>query len=88
MTFTSKHGATTRRARLAVLATFTLVILAGCTGGGGSASGLPANYAPPTGGGGGTTNSAPVFTSSAPTSATVGVLYSYQAAAADADGDP
>lgn len=86
MTNTSKHGATNRRARLAVLAAFMLVVLAGCTGGTGG-SGLPANYAPTTGGGGGTANSAPVITSTAPTTATVGVLYSYQAAATDADGD-
>lgn len=88
MKITGQNGATSRRARLAILTAFTLVFLAGCTGGGGSGGGLPANFAPPTGGGGGTTNSAPVFTSTAPTSATVGVLYSYQAAATDADADP
>lgn len=88
MKITGQNGATSRRARLAILTAFTLVFLAGCTGGGGGGGGLPANFAPPTGGGGGTTNSAPVFTSTAPTSATVGVLYSYQAAATDADADP
>ncbi|MCB9936419.1 MAG: hypothetical protein H6840_12090, partial [Planctomycetes bacterium] len=90
MTITGQNGATSRRARLAILTAFTLVFLAGCTGGGGSGGGVPANFAPPPGGGGGGgggTNNAPVITSTAPTSATVGQLYSYQAAATDADGD-
>lgn len=59
-----------------------VLTLGACTGGGSGGGGT----LPPTGGTGG--NSAPVFTSSAPTGAVVGQLYSYQAAASDADGNP
>lgn len=60
----------------------TTLLLAACGGGGSSSGG---GF---TGGGGGTPgNSAPVFTSNAPTNAVEAVLYSYQASASDADGD-
>lgn len=58
-----------------------VLTLGACTGGGGGG----AATLPPTGG---TGNSAPVFTSTAPTAAVVGQLYSYQATASDANGDP
>lgn len=81
------NSATGRRARLAAIATFTLIFLAGCTGGGGSGA-APTFNAPPTGGGGTPGNSVPVITSTAPTTGTVGQAYTYQAAATDGDGDP
>src|SRR5690606_31889525 len=60
----------------------TTLLLAACGGGGSSSGGSF------TGGGGGTPgNSAPVFTSNAPTNAVEAVLYNYQASASDADGD-
>ncbi|MBZ0137694.1 MAG: hypothetical protein K8I27_15115 [Planctomycetes bacterium] len=79
-------SATRGRARLAILATLSLLFLGACSGGGGGGAGVAFN-APPTGGGT-PGNSAPVITSSAPTGGTVGVLYSYQAAATDGDADP
>ena len=41
-----------------------------------------------TGGGGGGPNNAPVITSTAPTTGTVGTVYTYNATATDADGNP
>lgn len=63
----------------------TAFFLAACSGGGGSSGG---GFAGNPGGGGTPGNSAPVFTSNAPTNAVEGVLYSYQATATDADGHP
>jgi hypothetical protein len=77
-----------KKPRAAIITVLSFIILAGCSGGGGSGASAGFN-APPTGGGGGTPgNNVPVITSSAPTSATEGQLYSYQATASDADGDP
>ena len=83
-------SATRGRARLAALATLTLIFLAGCTGGGSSGAGTAFNTPPTGGGGGGGTpgNNAPVITSTAPTTGTVGQQYTYQATATDGDGDP
>lgn len=75
---------TTLRKTLILGLLFPFVFAAGCTGGGGSATGLNGTG---TGGGTGATNHAPVFTSTATTAATVGAAYSYQAAASDSDGD-
>lgn len=84
---TGQRRVTRGRARLAVLAGLTVILIAGCSGGGESGgAGLSFN-APATGGGGGVGNTAPVITSSAPTSATEGLLYNYQSVATDADGD-
>jgi poly(3-hydroxybutyrate) depolymerase len=70
------------KATLIVILSAATLVLAACGGGGGSSGGGSFN---PIGGGGG--NSAPVFTSSPPTGAVEGVLYSYQATATDANGD-
>ena len=89
MKLTGRKSATRRRARLAILTGLSLIALAGCSGGGGSSgAGLPYNTPSGGGGGGGGGNAAPVITSTAPTSATEGQAYSYQAAATDGDGDP
>lgn len=56
------------------------LVIGACSGGG--SSGSAAAYAPTSG-----TNAAPVFSSSAPTSAVVGQAYSYQATATDANND-
>ncbi|MHC4841109.1 MAG: CE1 family esterase [Planctomycetota bacterium] len=55
------------------------IVVAGCSNGGGGGTSP---------GGGVGTNIAPVFTSSAPTTATEAVAYAYQATATDADSDP
>jgi len=87
MSYSVLNGATLGRA-LAFLTSIALAFLAGCSGGGGS-SAPASNFAPPPpGGGGGGGNTAPTITSTAPTTATVGVLYSYQGNANDVDGDP
>ncbi|MBK9974777.1 MAG: hypothetical protein IPP14_08390 [Planctomycetes bacterium] len=76
------------RARLSALTGLTAIALslAACgAGAGGGTGGLAIN--PPTNPGGGTPgNTAPVITSTAPTTATVGQLYNYQAVATDAEG--
>lgn len=75
----------TKQACLAVLSLLAITFSACGDSGGSSATGSFTQ--PPTGGGGTTGNSAPVINSTAPTAATVGQLYSYQAAASDANGD-
>lgn len=59
-----------------------VLTLGACGGGGGSSGGGGLPIA------GGTGNSAPVFSSTPPTNAVEGQLYSYQATATDANGDP
>ncbi len=66
---------------LCVLCTFWTV---GCSEGGGAGAALPGSSTPGGGGGG---NTAPVITSNAPTTATVGQTYNYLVTATDVDGD-
>ncbi|MCL4729037.1 MAG: hypothetical protein KJ044_01200, partial [Planctomycetes bacterium] len=86
----TKFLAASLRARVAAVALSSVValVLSACGGGGGSSGGgLGTPTHPTTPGGGGTPgNTAPTFTSTAPTTGTVGQPYSYQATATDAEG--
>lgn len=74
-----KHSAVKIGGRTSWLATFALVVLAGCGGGGGESD---KSSAPATG-----ANSAPTIQGSPSTSVLAGQAYSFQPSASDADGD-
>lgn len=78
---------TTLRKALILGLLFPFVFAAGCGGGGGGGATTGLAGTGGGGGGGGTANHAPVFTSTAPTTATAGTPYNYQAVASDSDGD-
>lgn len=85
----TKFPAASLRARVAAVALSSVValVLSACGGGGGSSGGGLGTPTHPTTPGGGTPgNTAPTFTSTAPTTGTVGQPYSYQATATDAEG--
>lgn len=78
--------ASLRARSMAVAASLVVALaLSACGAGGGGGGGLTTPITPP-GGGGTPGNTAPTFTSTAPTTGTVGQAYSYQAAASDAEG--
>lgn len=85
----TNHTAANLRARsAAVFASLVVALVLSACGGssGGSSAGLGITQPTIPGGGGGPGNTAPSFTSTAPTTGTVGQAYSYQAAASDAEG--
>lgn len=84
---TAQTSETRKRRKASIITVLSFIVLAGCAGGSGGGSDFNAP-ATSSGGGGTPGNNVPVITTSAPTNATEGQLYSYQANASDADGDP